>query len=78
MPQSDTNDDDMPETIEYNPDLSQVMAQLMVDINTGVTTRGLDFVQVFAQQYILGKGLKKFGQRGEDATIKELEQLHKQ
>ena len=25
----------------------------------------------------MGKGLKKFGQRGEDATIKELEQLHK-
>ena len=65
------------ETVEYNPDLAQVMAQIIVDINTGVTTRGLDFVKVFAQQYMLGKGLKKFGERGENATIQELEQLHK-
>jgi hypothetical protein len=30
----------------------------------------------FAQQYILQKGLKKFGQKGSDAATKELKQLH--
>jgi hypothetical protein len=31
----------------------------------------------FAQQYILQKGLKVFGQKGHDASKKEIDQLHK-
>ena len=49
----------------------------MVDINSAITTRGLDIVESFAQQYMLDAGLKKFGNKGEQATYKEIEQLHK-
>ena len=49
----------------------------MVDINGSVTRRGLAIVESFAQQYILEKGLKKFGNKGEQAAYKEMEQLHK-
>ena len=65
------------DTVEYNPDLAQMIGQIMVDINSSVTRRGLDIVETFAQQYMLERGLKKFGNEGEKATYKEMEQLHK-
>ena len=65
------------DTVEYNPDLAQIIGQIMVDINSSVTRRGLDIVETFAQQYMLERGLKKFGNEGEKATYKEMEQLHK-
>ena len=40
----------------------------MVDINVAITTLGLDIVKSFAQQYMLDAGLKKFGNKGEQAT----------
>ena len=65
------------EEIEYNVNLAQIIGQIMVDINSAITTRGLDIVESFAQQYMLDAGLKKFGNKGEQATYKEIEQLHK-
>ena len=59
-------------------DLAVVIAQIITDINSGVTRHGLELVEGFAQQYLLDKGLKLFGKKGEDATYKEMEQLHKQ
>ena len=43
-----------------------------------MTRRGLDILESFVQQYMLKKGLKKFGGEGEKATYKEMEQMHKQ
>ena len=61
------------EVTEYNPQLAMVIARCMADINGKVTAHGASY----AQQYILQKGLKKFKERGSDAAIKELDQLHK-
>jgi hypothetical protein len=50
--------------IQYNPELAKAMAQFIIEINEGATKHGASF----AQNYILQKGLKKFGQAGSDAT----------
>ena len=63
-------------TTEYNTNLAQIIGQVMVDINGAITRRGLEVVESFAQQYILEKGLKKVGGKGEHAIYKEAEQLH--
>ena len=63
--------------VEYKTDLSMMIARVITDIHASVQRKGLEFVEVFAQQYILQKGLKVFGNRGEDGAYKELEQLHK-
>ena len=57
---------------EYNPQLAMVIAQIMTDINSKTSSQGASF----AQQHILQKGLRLFGQHGRDATMKELDQLH--
>ena len=43
------------ETFEYEEEMASVIGKLIADINGGVTRRGLEFVQVFAQQYLLDK-----------------------
>ena len=59
--------------IEYDPSVAMVIARVMSEINGKATAQGVSF----AQQYILQKGLKKFGNRGKAAAAKELDQLHK-
>ena len=49
------------------------MARLIYDLNTRVVREGASF----AQQYLLNKGLKIFGQKGRDASKKEMDQLHR-
>jgi len=44
----------------------------MLQINENITTTGV----CFGQQYMLHRGLKKFGRRGDDDASKELKQLH--
>jgi hypothetical protein len=44
----------------------------MIDINEGAINHGANF----AQNYILQKGMKKFGDASSAATSKELDQLH--
>ena len=58
--------------MEYNAQLAQVIARMIIDINSSVMTQEASF----SQQYILKKGLKKFGARGSEASKKELNQLH--
>ena len=58
--------------MEYEPDMAQVIAQLMTEINMRASAEGASF----AQQYLLQKGLKKFGEKGMAASRKELDQLH--
>ena len=60
------------EDCEYAPHLAMVIATYMVEINNRVTVQGASF----AQQYILQKGLKKFGDLGSKAATKEMDQLH--
>ena len=45
----------------------------MDDINNRVTTRGASF----AQQFLLHRGLKVFGEHGHEAATKEMDQLHR-
>jgi len=59
-------------TLEYEGDESYVIARMISEINLCATVYGKNF----AQQYMLKKGLKKFGNKGRDACAKELEQLH--
>jgi hypothetical protein len=49
-----------------------VIARVMSNINSKTTVQGASF----AQQYIVQRGLKKFGQRGATAATKEMDQLH--
>jgi hypothetical protein len=51
-----------------------LIAHLMVEMDHKAANAG--GAAHFAQQYILQKGLKKFGQKGSDAATKELKQLH--
>ena len=57
----------------YDQDEGMLMARYIVDINTMTTIRG----SAFAQQFLLDKGLKVFGQRGRGAATKEVDQLCK-
>jgi hypothetical protein len=53
--------------------MAMVIAQVMSNINSKATIQGASF----AQQYIIQRGLKKFGQCGADAATKEMNQLHR-
>ena len=60
---------------EYDPRLAGIMAFIMHSLKEKIgsdTDRG----NSFAQQYILQKGLKIFGARGDAAAKKEAKQLH--
>ena len=56
----------------YTPNKAMLIARVINDINSRATIHGA----TFAQQYIVQRGLKKFGQRGADAATKEMDQLH--
>jgi hypothetical protein len=63
------------ESKEYNPsDTMSMLARLINDLNVKIIEKGASF----AQQYLLNKGIKAFGQRGRDASKKEMDQLHRQ
>ena len=49
----------------------------MVQIYEQPTLHGIEFVQQHAQQYVFEKGLKIFGEKGEEAAKTELDQLHR-
>jgi hypothetical protein len=57
----------------YSPSNAMLMARLIYDLNTRLVREGVSF----AQQYLLDKGLKIFGQKGQDASKKEMDQLHR-
>jgi len=59
-------------TLVYEGDEAYVLARMISEINLCTTVDGKNF----AQQYMLKKGLEKFGDKGQDACTKELEQLH--
>lgn len=61
------------EDTEYSYDLAMLIARTMCDLNQKVTIQGASF----AQQYILKKGLHKFGNRGAAAATAEMDQLHR-
>jgi hypothetical protein len=58
--------------IEYSETMAMVAARVIVEIQHRASTKGVSF----AQQYLLKKGLQKFGERGEAAALKEMDQLH--
>jgi hypothetical protein len=59
--------------IEYDRDIAMIAAQTMIKINQMTMDQGANF----AQQYIVQRGLKKFGDKGKQAASKEMDQLHK-
>lgn len=58
---------------EYNPTTGRVIARTIEEFRRGVKEKGVSF----AQQYLLNKGLKKFGDRGAKAATAEMDQLYK-
>jgi hypothetical protein len=66
------NEPDEGQSKEYSPSNAMLMARLIYDLNTRVVGEGASL----AQQYLLNKGLKIFGQKGRDASKKEMDQLH--
>ena len=69
---------------EYNAKSANMIARMITEINANVSRKGIQFVRrfgenyekQFSQQYIVEKGLKKFGERGKQAAEKELDHLH--
>jgi two-component sensor histidine kinase len=59
--------------IEYGSDEAILVARFIHDITINVNKHGASF----AQQYMLQKGLKVFGNKGHEALMKEIDQLHK-
>jgi hypothetical protein len=59
---------------EYTSSGAMLMARLIYDLSTRIVREGASF----AQQYLLNKGLEIFGQKGRDASKKEMNQLHRQ
>jgi hypothetical protein len=59
--------------IEYGSDEAMLIARFIQDITINVNEHGAPF----AQQYMLQKGLKVFGNKGHKASMKEIDQLHK-
>jgi hypothetical protein len=59
--------------IEYGSDEVMLIARFIQDITMNVNKHGASF----AQQYMLQKGLKVFGNKGHEASMKEIDQLHK-
>jgi hypothetical protein len=59
--------------IEYGSCQVMLIARFIQDITMNVNQHGASF----AQQYMLQKGLKVFGEKGHDASKKEIDQLHK-
>ncbi len=61
------------EVLEYSPDTAVMIAFMMAELNAKTSVEEYDFVV----QYILQKGLKIFGERGMEASKKEIGQLYK-
>jgi hypothetical protein len=61
------------QTIEYGLNKAMLIARFIQDITRNVSEHGASF----AQQYILQKGLKVFGNKGHEALKKEIDQLHR-
>ncbi|MEE3584770.1 hypothetical protein, partial [Pseudomonas aeruginosa] len=61
---------DQEQVIEYGSEKAMLIARLIQDITMNVNEHGASF----AQQYILQKGLKVFGKKGHDASMKEMDQ----
>jgi hypothetical protein len=60
-------------TIEYGSNKAMLIAKFIQDITMNVNKHRASF----AQQYMLQKGLKLFGNKGHEASMKEIDQLHK-
>ena len=58
---------------EYSYTDALLISRLMSELNEGISTAGVSFTQ----QYMVKRGLKIFGERGAEATHKELDQLYK-
>ena len=58
--------------VEYSETMAMVAARMMVEMHHKVTTSDV----CFAQQCPVKTGLKKFGEKGWSAALKELDQLH--
>jgi hypothetical protein len=61
---------------EYSIESAQVIAMSMCHINEMLFNGHSNQAHQFAQTYTLGKGLKKFGQKGRQAAFKEMKHLH--
>jgi hypothetical protein len=59
--------------IEYGSNQAMLIARFIQDITMNVNEHRASF----AQQYMLQKGLKVFGKKGQNASMKEINQLHK-
>jgi hypothetical protein len=59
--------------VEYGSNKAMLIARFIQDI----TMNANEHRASFTQQYILQKGLKVFGNKGHEAFMKEIDQLHK-
>ena len=63
------------ENKEYNSEdgMLKMARELTNDLNIKINKEGASF----SQQYLLNKGIKVFGQKGQYASMREMDQLHR-
>jgi hypothetical protein len=59
--------------VEYRSNKAMLVTRFIQDITMNVNEHGASF----SQQYMLQTGLKVFGNKGHEALMKEMDQLHK-
>ena len=62
--------------VEYEEHLALMMGRIMVGINHAINQTEGGVTKLFAQQYIIKKGLELFKEQGKEAAHKEVGQLH--
>ena len=72
----DTKADDDPSTLFYETESAVHMAQYIAKANSNATETDPNYVPAMAQQFLLPKAVKKWGNRAKAAAHKEMDQLH--
>ena len=60
---------------EYTDDRLMIIAQLMVRLHHGAQMLGSEIFACYGQQHVYERGLKLFGEEGEEAAVKEMDQM---
>ena len=64
------------DTLEYDSDEAIVLAVILCQLRDRFQARSIQHGNQFVTTYSLQKGVKKFGDRGKNAALKEMKQLH--
>jgi len=62
--------------VKYSEEFAYVIAVTMCQMNEGIVFEEKQVGHQFVQTYSLAKGIKKFGERGHEAAVSKVKQIH--